>query len=214
MAKDDFAGAAKLIQEAENDHGPFKGAKEKADVEEGLRKEVATASKQFVDVRDSYRRIEVVAQNPSPAGDLSLIFNYMKMLDPGSTVREGEFATAQNTTGVPDRIVNMYNNVIAGYRLNAEQRLDFSDQARRLYRTQAAQYQHMAKQYRTIAERLQLDPRNVVLDLGSEPGVKPPPLLDRIKTMTLNDLKELDRSKMSAAELKAAAERYKAAGGK
>jgi hypothetical protein len=60
----------------------------------------------------------------------------MKMLDPGSTVREGEFATAQNATGAPERIRNMYNNLITGQRLNPGQRKMFVGQAERLY-TQA-----------------------------------------------------------------------------
>ena len=203
MMKKDFAGAAKLIHEAENDFGPYKDAKQKTDVEEGLRKEVATAAKSFVDVRDAYRRVEIVAQNPSPAGDLSLIFNYMKMLDPGSTVREGEFATAQNTTGLPDRVVNTYNQLIQGIRLNPEQRLDFASQARRLYSTQHQQHASIMRQYTGIAERLGVDPRNVILDLGSESSVEAPPLMDRIKTMTLYDLKQLPPAELSEAELEA-----------
>jgi len=33
----------------------------------------------------------------------------MKILDPGSVVREGEFATAQNSAGIPERIRAKYN---------------------------------------------------------------------------------------------------------
>jgi len=39
------------------------------------------------------------------------------MLDPGSVVRESEFATAQNAAGVPDQVRNMYNKVLSGTRL-------------------------------------------------------------------------------------------------
>ena len=48
------------------------------------------------------------------ASQIGLIFSYMKMLDPSSTVREGEYATAQNTVGVPDKIRNIYNKTIDG----------------------------------------------------------------------------------------------------
>jgi hypothetical protein len=36
----------------------------------------------------------------------------MKMLDPTSVVREGEFATAQNAASIPIKIVNMYNKAL------------------------------------------------------------------------------------------------------
>ena len=38
---------------------------------------------------------------PDAAGDMALIFSYMKMLDPNSTVREGEYATAQDAGSIP-----------------------------------------------------------------------------------------------------------------
>lgn len=74
----------------------------------------------------------------SAAGDISLVFNFMKMLDPGSTVREGEYATAQNATGVPIRVVNLYNQIISGERLSAGQRADFISTARSAYESQQA----------------------------------------------------------------------------
>ena len=80
----------------------------------------------------SYNTISSAAQNPSAAGDLSLIFQYMKVLDPGSTVREGEFANAQNAAGVPDRIRNLFNNWSKGQRLDEKQRQDFITQAKKI----------------------------------------------------------------------------------
>jgi hypothetical protein len=100
-----------------------------------LRGEVVKAGKelQFPSVVSAFDRIKASSEDPSAAGDLSLIFNYMKMLDPGSVVRESEFATAQNSAGVPDRIRNMYNRVLSGERLGTEQRNDFVDRANRLF---------------------------------------------------------------------------------
>ena len=75
----------------------------------------------------------MLATEDTAAGDLALIFNYMKMLDPGSVVREGEFATAQNTAGVPDRVLNSYNRALEGTRLNPKQRKEFTKQAESLF---------------------------------------------------------------------------------
>jgi len=89
--------------------------------------------KGYIDIRDSYNRITASAKDPSAAGDMALIFNYMKVLDPGSTVKEGEFATAQNSAGVPEVIRGQYNKIISGKRLSTSQREDFVDRAKKLY---------------------------------------------------------------------------------
>ena len=90
-----------------------------------LRKDVKDIRKSFNLVEEAKNRIDKIGRRGTAASDLALIFNFMKMLDPGSTVREGEFATAQNATGVEGRIVSMYNNLLKGTRLNPAQRDDF-----------------------------------------------------------------------------------------
>ena len=40
-------------------------------------------------------------------------------------MREGEFATAQNAAGVPDRLRAMYNNVASGQRMTPEQAAEY-----------------------------------------------------------------------------------------
>lgn len=129
-----------------------------------LRGELQTLSKPFVLVRDSMGRIEAAAKNPTAAGDLALIFNYMKVLDPGSTVREGEFATAQNSAGLPERIRAKYNQVINGERLAEDQRADFVGRARDLYQSQAAIQKQQEEQYRQLATRMGVNPANVILN--------------------------------------------------
>ncbi len=130
----------------------------------GMRKEFTTQSQDFVKVRDSYARIEEVKNNPSAAGDLALIFNFMKMLDPGSTVREGEFANAQNAAGIPDRIRGMYNRAKSGERLSDNQRTDFVGQAEGLMRAQRGKQAELENQYRGLAERSGMNPADVVID--------------------------------------------------
>ena len=90
-------------------------------------------SKDFFTQKAAYNRILSSASDPSAAGDLALIFNYMKVLDPGSTVREGEFATAQNSGSIPEIIYAKYNKIQSGERLAPEQRKDFVDRATKLF---------------------------------------------------------------------------------
>lgn len=107
--------------------------------------------KNFIEIRQAYDRIKTVGANPSAAGDLALIFNYMKMLDPGSTVREGEFANAQNSAGVPEQIRAQWNKIVSGERLTTETRQDFLTQAKNLYASQLTSYDRAVSFYENQA---------------------------------------------------------------
>lgn len=116
------------------------------------------------EISAAYNKIQSAAQNPSPAGDMSLIFGYMKMLDPASTVREGEVASAQQAAGVPTQVLNMYNRALKGERLAPEQRADFVNQAGGLYKSQLALQKQVDAQFQTLAERAGVDPKDVILN--------------------------------------------------
>lgn len=118
----------------------------------------------FPKMRDFYNRINASAKDPSAAGDLALIFNYMKLLDPTSVVREGEFATAQNSGSVPARIQAQYNKVMQGERLNSTIRNDFANRSKRLYRGSLEQQKKVDKQYSERAKKFGVDPSLVVSD--------------------------------------------------
>ena len=137
------------------------------DLENKLRAQLQGLSKPFFDVRDAYSRVEASAKNPSAAGDLALIFNYMKILDPGSTVREGEFATAQNSGSIPQRIQAQYNRAISGERLPDALRSDFVSRASDLYQAQLANQSRQEQEYKGLAGRLGVKPENVVLNLSN-----------------------------------------------
>lgn len=148
-----------------------------------LRKQFDKESREFVKVRDSYGRILRSAEDPSAAGDLALIFNYMKVLDPGSTVREGEFATAQNAAGVPDRVRAFYRNLIRGERMTPVQRDDFVNRAGRLYESQLNFQDANMERFTGLADAFDIDPATVVSDLtqgltrpgAAAPVATPPP---------------------------------------
>lgn len=145
-----------------------------------LRGEFIKMTDEFGKQNDAYGRIAASAQDPSAAGDLAMVFNYMKMLDPGSVVRESEYATAANAAGVPDRIRNIYNRVLSGERLAEDQRADFLDRAQRIYREAATGYKKREGNYRTKAQQFNLDPETVIInrqlyDLPPLGQQQPPP---------------------------------------
>jgi len=132
-----------------------------------LRVTYTSESKDFVVVRDAYNRIQASASDPSAAGDLALIFNYMKVLDPGSTVREGEFATAQNSAGIPDILRARYNKVQNGQRLADSQRTDFVDRSNKLFSAQQLQQQKINDNYSFLTKSAGVPPEFVVRDITS-----------------------------------------------
>jgi hypothetical protein len=131
-----------------------------------LRKEYDSNAivKQTTALAQSYQTILSASKDPSAAGDLALIFNYMKMLDPGSSVREGEFANAQNAAGIPERIRAQFNNVKKGERLTEQTRADFIDRATKIARGQRQMLQGVAQRYAGFAKTAGADPAAVVFD--------------------------------------------------
>jgi hypothetical protein len=85
----------------------------------------------------------------------------MKMQDPGSTINTGEFANAQNAAGVPDRIRNLYNNLVTGARLNPTQRKSFRGQAENLYKSAGQQEDIVRKGIDRIAKGMGLNTQNI-----------------------------------------------------
>lgn len=172
--------------------------KEDAKDPSGMRGEFRTVTKEFSTVDDAWGRIIASAEDPSAAGDLALIFNYMKVLDPGSTVREGEFATAQNSAKVPDIIRAKYNQVTKGERLAPAQRNDFVNRAQKLYGNALEKYDKTVSEFQRLAELSGYNPEMVIFDRAAgrdyklpEMPVDEPPPADIGDDLSVEDRQEL-----------------------
>lgn len=136
-----------------------------------LRDEFNALTKDYGTVAASYNTIKSLAKEPSAAGDIGLLTSYMRMIDPGSTVREGEFATAENAGGVPDKVTARYNNLLRGERLSDVQRADFVKQAGSMFQSRKSQYSKTRTTYRDLATRAEVNPLDVI---GAEEAEAPP----------------------------------------
>lgn len=136
------------------------------DIAGDLRKEFQgnQTYKDMQQVAAAYRKITGTSE--TGAGDMSMIFAYMKMLDPGSTVREGEYATAQNVGSVPQNIVGMYNRAINGQKLDPGVRAQFKQEAGSVFHAQKGRYDALANQYGRLATNAGVNSADVVLDIG------------------------------------------------
>jgi hypothetical protein len=145
----------------------MEGSKQQFAVEDKLRDEFTTLTKTYREVTDAYGRIVESSKRNTAAGNISLTYAFMKMNDPTSVVREGEYATAQNAGGVPERIRAQYNKALSGAFLDPVVVQDFVQQAQTLYDQHTRDYTKTRTQYRDLATRNQANPDNVTLDYTS-----------------------------------------------
>lgn len=134
---------------AQEEKKKLEGTKQQQKYIDDLRKEVNKASKTMIDIDAAANKIMTAPE--TAAGDQSLIFAYMRILDPSSTVREGEFATAEQARGVPESVMAQYNKAIKGERLTPAQRMDFKNTANKLAQ---AQYQSYSASITPQVERM------------------------------------------------------------
>lgn len=135
-----------------------------AEQENKLRKEVSDATKEYAAVNDSFGRMQASYRDPSPAGDMAMVFNYMKILDPGSTVREGEYASAKNAASVPERVRTAYNNALDGSGLSPTQRDDFFNRAGMLYNEATKLYDARTEELKGVASQYNVRPEAIFRD--------------------------------------------------
>lgn len=107
-------------------------------------------------------KVREAARLDTGVGDMSLIFGYMKVLDPTSVVRESEFALAENTAGLPARVRNFVEKIRRGVRLTPQQRRDFIQGAEALYRPISNANEQIEGRFRGIADRAQINFEDVL----------------------------------------------------
>jgi len=133
-----------------------------------LRQEFISQSKDFATVSSAYNRIVSIGNNATAGSDMALIFSLMKLYDPGSTVREGEYATAEKARGVPESIRATYNKILSGEKLTPEQRQDFLNTADGVYAGQDELHSQREAEYRRLAVQQGADPSNVIIEIRAK----------------------------------------------
>jgi hypothetical protein len=152
----DLENVGKIYDMLADDNGVVSGETQK--VADNLRQEYFTRTKEnkFIDVLNAYQK--VTNTTDTPAGDVSMIFAFMKMLDPTSVVREGEFATAEQTAGIPEQIVQQYNRALSGKRLTNNQRKAYQNEATRVFQVYQQRQAPIDAYYQGLAQRYGIDP--------------------------------------------------------
>lgn len=130
-----------------------------------LRGEYHQRSKDTDQIVNAYSRLspQIGEKNPTGASDMSLIYQFNKILDPGSTVREGEFANAQNTAGIADRARVYRDQLLSGKKLSLQQRADIISESQKITKGALDNQKMIDSEYAGLSHSFGLD-KNKIID--------------------------------------------------
>jgi hypothetical protein len=146
------AGAPKTILD-------MTGGQKGFDNEMSLKKSFAAEPvyKAYGEMQSAYGQINDSLKAASPAGDLAAATKFMKLLDPGSVVRESELGMAMAASGALDRATNYAQLRISGEKLTPTQREDFAKLSRELFSTATTAYNLKRGEFEQMGSAYGLD---------------------------------------------------------
>jgi hypothetical protein len=158
--------------------------------EEKLRKEFQGRTKVYGELGTTFNNIKSSAEAKNGPGDIALITGFMKMLDPGSVVRETEFATARDTAGLYERLLNTSQKLQSGqlFALDSKQRQEYVNLAKQYLDSAQKKAGEDKKALGVVVKNYRLNPDNVFgpEDVGGGAGrgtVNPPTAGQRTVTV-------------------------------
>jgi hypothetical protein len=154
--------------EAQNPTGRIYDPKERYAASKDLRTEYNKRTGDLTESRINYDKMLESAKIQAGLGDVALITAFMKMLDPGSTVRDSEFATARDTAGLRASLENYLEKVKTGEFLSDSQRKVFTDLAGKYLEAAEKDGAKTRKSMEGIVDRLGLNPADVFVDVVEE----------------------------------------------
>jgi hypothetical protein len=140
--------------------------------EEKIRKEYQGRTKVFGELQGTFNTLQASSESANGPGDIALITGFMKMLDPGSVVRETEFATARDTAGLFTQLQNRLEKAQNGQLLSPAQRKEYVSLAQKYLDSAQKKADEDKKALGVVVKNYQLNPENV---FGPEMTEAPPP---------------------------------------
>lgn len=145
-------GQGPLVQ---NFVGGEKGFKNELELKNNFKAE--PVYKAYQEMQSAYGQITESLKKGTPAGDLAGATKFMKLLDPGSVVRESELYMAMQASGALDRFTNYANMVITGQKLTPTQRNDFQSLSDKLFADSANAYNSKRSEYLDLGNAYELN---------------------------------------------------------
>lgn len=112
-----------------------------------------------IDAANQFQVItDLAKKNPNATGDTTLLYTYFKVLDPTSTVREGEIQMVKDSRSIPDKFKAYAQRLAGGGSLNQTERNEIYRQAEMKIQGRKKQVEKTRKAWVDNAKRLDLDP--------------------------------------------------------
>lgn len=148
--------------------------------------------KAYQEMQAAYGQVTESLKKGTAAGDLAGATKFMKLLDPGSVVRESELYLAMQASGALDRFTNYANMKLSGQKLTSEQRKDFQELADKLYAASVGAYNNKRNEYAELATSYKLDVnRSVGPEAKFSIGERPETPTPAAKGGSISELKKL-----------------------
>jgi len=126
----------------------------------------------FNEFETNFQKIEASLAQGTPISDVAAATQIMKLLDPGSVVRESELRVAMEANSLDDRIANWYARAIEGKILTPEQRKEFGALAKEFNDVSRKARKKIDLNYMRVADKHNLD-KDLVLGIGKVPTYNP-----------------------------------------
>lgn len=123
-------------------------------------------TKSTAEVRASAARAEELFKSPTAINDMGLVYSLMKSFDPGSTVREGEFAMAAKSGSFGDKM-KAYVSIIESGQMTPQKRAEVMNTIRQQAAAQEQRQAQVDGYYSDLATQYKADPNLVVGKKGS-----------------------------------------------
>ncbi len=172
-----------------------------------LQDKYRAATKDSFTRSSAYNAMMEASKAPSAKGDITMVYSFIKALDPTSAVREGEIDLVNANRSIPDKVKGYANRLASGQALLPHERADLIQQAKNLSYTDYKRSRNDLQAYRENAKRLTLDPGLYVPDPyeGADFSGMGQPVVEAPKVATMADIAETARnSGKSTAEVTAA----------
>jgi len=113
--------------------------------------------KDFQGMKGALSAVQESLKKENPIGDVAAATKIMKLLDPGSVVRESELGIAMAASGKLDRISNYVDMWKKGTLLTPTQRAEFGALANELYNASARAYNDKRAEYAEFGAKYKID---------------------------------------------------------
>lgn len=144
-------------------------------------------------LQEGHAMLVTALQRGDGAGDIAAIFQFMKNLDPNSTVREGEFKLAAEVAGLKEKALNLFDKYSEGDTLPVEARRQLADFSRQIVELSKSRRDELQEDYKYRIGRYNMNQKAVM-------GSRSPYDYDNLPTYNMPDTVPTNRVPGSVGE--------------